>query len=122
MMSLRAVARSAPRTLTRLSSAAIRQTRVAQPNSLLRASWVPLRATQLSASFSTTPLRQAADNEVDQELLAKLDSELQFENQMKENEQLPASVKDFLDNSPFELKDEPGKQDVYLVRKFGDET
>jgi len=122
MMSLRAVARSAPRTLTRLSSTAIRQTRVAQPSSLLRTSWAPLRTTQLSASFSTTPLRQAADNEVDQELLAKLESELQFEDEMKANEQLPASIKDFLDNSPFELKDEPGKQDVYLVRKLGDET
>lgn len=41
---------------------------------------------------------------------------------MKENEQLPASVKDFLENSPFELKDIPGKEDVRLTRKFGNET
>lgn len=59
---------------------------------------------------------------MDEELSVKLESELQFENEMKEDEQLPASVKDFLENSPFELKDEPGKEDVSLVRKFGNET
>lgn len=52
----------------------------------------------------------------------KLESEIQFEGEMKENEQLPASVKDFLENSPFELQDTPGKEDVSLVRKFGNET
>jgi complement component 1 Q subcomponent-binding protein len=88
----------------------------------LRTAWAPLRTSQLTASFSSTPLRQAPDNEADQELLAKLESELQFESEMKESEQLPASIKDFLDNSPYELKDEPGKEDVYLVRKFGNET
>ncbi|KAI8626156.1 mitochondrial glycoprotein [Xylariaceae sp. FL1651] len=122
MMSLRAFARSAPRTLTRLSSTAIRQTRVAQPSSLLRTTWAPLRTPQLAATFSSTPLKQAPTNEADEELLAKLESELQFESEMKENEQLPTSIKDFLENSPFELKDEPGKEDVYLTRKFGNET
>ncbi|KAI0453466.1 mitochondrial glycoprotein [Xylaria acuta] len=122
MMSLRAVARSAPRTLTRLSSTAVRQTRVAQPSSLLRTAWAPLCAPRLAATFSSTSRRQAADNEAEQELLAKLESELQFESEMKGNEQLPASIKDFMENSPYELKDEPGKEDVYLVRKFGDET
>ncbi|KAI0189116.1 mitochondrial glycoprotein [Xylaria flabelliformis] len=122
MMSLRAVARSAPRTLTRLSSTAARQARVAQPSSLLRTAWAPLRTPQLAATFSSTSWRQAPENEVDQELLAKLESELQFESQMKESEVIPASVKDFMENSPYELKDEPGKEDVYLVRKFGNET
>ncbi|KAI8949181.1 mitochondrial glycoprotein [Xylaria longipes] len=122
MMSLRAVSRSAPRTLTRLSSTAVRQTRVAQPSSLLRTAWAPLRTPQLAATFSSTSWRQAPGNEVDQELLAKLESEMQFESEMKENEQLPASIKDFIENSPYELTDEPGKEDVYLVRKFGDET
>ncbi|KAI1325554.1 mitochondrial glycoprotein [Xylariaceae sp. FL0255] len=126
MMSLRTIARAAPRSMSRLSSTAMRQTtRISQPSSLLRTSWAtstsPLRTSQL-ATFSSTPFRRAAESETDQELLAKLDSELQFENEMKDKEQLPASVKDFLDNSPFELKDEPGKQDVYLTRKMGNET
>ncbi|KAI0544164.1 mitochondrial glycoprotein [Xylaria curta] len=122
MMSFRAVARSMPRTLTRLSSAAVRQTRVAQPSSLLRTARAPLRTPQLAATFSSTSWRQAPENEADQELLAKLESELQFESEMKQSEQLPASIKDFIENSPYELKDEPGKEDVYLVRKFGNET
>ncbi|KAF2963696.1 hypothetical protein GQX73_g9874 [Xylaria multiplex] len=122
MMSLRAVARSTPRTLSRMSSTATRQIRVAQPSSLLRTAWAPLRTPQLAATFSSTSLRQAPKNEADQELFAKLESELQFENEMKEHEQLPSSIKDFIDNSPYELKDEPGQEDVYLVRKMGDET
>lgn len=122
MMSLRAVARSAPRTLSRLSSTALRQSTVARPSSLLKSSWAPLRSTQVTSAFSTTPLRRAPAVEVDEELSVKLESELQFEGEMKENEQLPASVKDFLENSPFELKDIPGKEDVRLTRKFGNET
>ncbi|KAI1149690.1 mitochondrial glycoprotein [Nemania diffusa] len=120
MMSLRAVARSAPRTLTRMSSTAIRNTRVAQPSSLLRTAWAPMRTPQLAATFSSTSRRQDSQNEGDKELVAKLDSELQFEQELKQ--QLPASVKDFLDNTSYELKDEPGKEEVYLVRKMGDET
>lgn len=65
---------------------------------------------------------RSSENETDQELLEKIESELQFENEAKEADKQPASIKDFLENTSFELKDEPGKQDVYLVRKFGDET
>lgn len=131
MMSLRAAARSAPRTLTRLSSTAARSTTASASASVLSVarplarSWAPLRSTtgqQLGAAFSTTPLRGKPAGQVDEELSVKLESELQFESEMKENEQQPASVKDFLANSPFELKDVPGKEDVYLVRKFGNET
>lgn len=121
-MSLRAAARSAPRALTRLSSTAIRQSRAAQPSSLLKSSWAPLRSTQFASAFSTSQFRQAPAAEVDEELSVKLESEIEFEGQMKENEQLPASVKDFLENSPFELQDTPGKEDVTLTRKFGNET
>ncbi|KAI1108031.1 mitochondrial glycoprotein [Nemania sp. NC0429] len=120
MMSLRAVARSAPRTLTRMSSAAVRNTtRAAQPSSLLRTA-VP--APRLAAAFSSTSWRRSQKSEVDKELLAKLESELQFENDMKETAELPSSVKDFLENTAYEIKDETGKEDVYLHRKFGDET
>jgi complement component 1 Q subcomponent-binding protein len=58
---------------------------------------------------------------VDEELSAKLASEIEFENDVKENEPLPASIKDFLDNSPFQLEDIPGREDVTLTRTFGDE-
>ncbi|KAI1762293.1 mitochondrial glycoprotein [Hypoxylon sp. FL1150] len=124
MMSLRAAARSAPRTLSRLSSTTLRQSRVAQPSSLLKSSWAPLRSAQPAAAFfSTSQLRRApAAAEADEQLSAKLESEISFEDQMKENEQLPASVKDFLENSPFELQDTPGQEEVTLKRKFGNET
>jgi complement component 1 Q subcomponent-binding protein len=58
---------------------------------------------------------------VDEELSVKLASEIEFENDVKENEPLPASVKDFLDNSQFKLEDTPGKEDVILTRTYGDE-
>ncbi|KAI1088608.1 mitochondrial glycoprotein [Rostrohypoxylon terebratum] len=121
MLSLRAVARSAPRTLNRLSATALRQSRVARPSSLVKSSWAPLRSSQFASAFSTSQFRQAA-SDVDEELSVKLDSEIQFEGSMKEVDQMPASVKDFLENSPFELKDEPGKEDIILTRKFGNET
>ncbi|KAI1442877.1 mitochondrial glycoprotein [Annulohypoxylon stygium] len=121
MLSLRAVARSAPRTLNRLGATALRQSRVARPSALVKSSWAPLRSSQFASAFSTSQFRQAA-SEVDEELSVKLDSEIQFEGSMKEVDQLPASVKDFLENSPFELKDEPGKEDIVLTRKFGNEN
>lgn len=40
---------------------------------------------------------------------------------MKENEPQPASVKDFLDNSPFEIQDTPGVQNVVLTRTYNNE-
>ncbi|KAH8668902.1 mitochondrial glycoprotein [Xylariales sp. PMI_506] len=122
MMSMRAIARSAPRTLSRFSSAAIRRSAVARPSTLRTTSWAPLRSSQFTSAFSTTPLRRAPAGEVDEELSQKLESELQYENELKESDQAPSSIKDFLENSPFELIDTPGKEDVILKRKFGNET
>jgi len=124
-MSLRTLARTAPRATARLSSSAMRlPTAASRTASLLRtpAAAAPLRTTQHTAAFSTTPLRWAPAGEVDEELSAKLDSELQFEGELKEAEQTPASVKDFLDNSPFKIQDTPGNEDVVLKREFGNET
>ena len=58
---------------------------------------------------------------MDQELSAKFESELQLEKEMRDTGELPANVKDFLDNSPFELHDTPGQEEVVLTRSFGDE-
>ena len=41
---------------------------------------------------------------VDQELSAKLESELQMEKDMRDPEELPESIKDYLDNGPFEVR------------------
>ncbi len=121
MLSIRTFARSAPRTLSRMagSAAILRQAAVARPAGtyMLRAANTR-NNTAAAASFSTTSARRA---ESDDELSTKLESEIQIEEEMEAAEQQPASIKDFLDNSPFELVDTPGQEVVKLVRKYGEE-
>ncbi|KAF5677967.1 mitochondrial acidic matrix protein [Fusarium heterosporum] len=114
MFSARNIARSAPRVVARLSGAALRQT--ARPSAFVKASSA-LRPAQ--SAFSTTVFRKAA--EADGELLAKLESEIKIEEDMKASEQDPASIKDFLNNSAFELIDTPGQEVVKLTRTYGEE-
>ncbi|CAD6569372.1 MAG: hypothetical protein ASARMPREDX12_002396 [Alectoria sarmentosa] len=59
---------------------------------------------------------------VDQELSAKIESELQLEREMRDSAKLPSSLQDYLDSSSFELYDTPGQEEVVLTRKFGDES
>ena len=40
---------------------------------------------------------------MDQELSAKIESELQLEREMRDSEQLPSSLQDYLDSSSFEV-------------------
>lgn len=40
---------------------------------------------------------------VDQELSAKIESELHMEKDIRDSEQYPGNVQDYLDNSPFEV-------------------
>ena len=123
MLSVRTFARSAPRTASRLAASSLRQS-VARPSTLYYRSAALAANGSLrtsAASFATTATRRAAESETDEELSAKLESEIQVEAEMKSDEQQPASVKDFLANSPFELIDTPGQEVVKLVRNFGDE-
>lgn len=119
MLSIRTFARSAPRTLSRMagSAAILRQAAVARPAGAYMLCAANSRK-NTAAPFSTTTARRA---ESDDELSAKLESEIQIEEEMTSAEQQPASVKDFLDNSPFELVDTPGQEVVKLVRKYGEE-
>lgn len=118
MFSLRSFARSAPRTVSRLSAAAISQSTSRSP--LLQAAWKPT-STQAVATFTSSALRRAKAAEGDEELILKLDSELQMEKEMKLQEGVPTSVKDYLENGPFEVIDTPGQEEVVLTRTFGDE-
>lgn len=53
----------------------------------------------------TSPSHYKANQRaVDQELSAKIESELQVEKETRDSEQLPASIKDFLDNSDFQVR------------------
>lgn len=62
------------------------------------------------------------EGEVDEELIQKIDSEIQMEQDMRDADEVPTSVKDFLENGPFEIQDTPGQEEVVLTRKFGNET
>ncbi|KAF8857108.1 mitochondrial glycoprotein [Acephala macrosclerotiorum] len=118
MFSIRSFARAAPRTISRLSTSALR-TQSARPASLLHSAWRPAQ-TQCAAAFSTSTIRRS-EGEGDAELVAKLESEIQMEHEMKEDGGIPTSVKDYLENGPFEIIDTPGQEDVVLTRTFGDE-
>jgi len=117
MLSIRSFARSAPRIASRLTSAAIR--RPARQASFLQSVWKPARS-EFTAAFSTSNVRRSTEAEGDEQLVAKLESEIQMEEEMKD-EELPTSVKDYLENGPFEIIDTPGEEDVVLTRQFGDE-
>jgi complement component 1 Q subcomponent-binding protein len=44
---------------------------------------------------------------VNDELVAKLQSEISMEEDMKEDEDLSANIKEYLENSPFEVQPSP---------------
>ncbi|CAN9084074.1 unnamed protein product [Alternaria sp. RS040] len=118
MMSLRNLARSAPRSATRFSTKAVR------PQSSLRQAFQPAAWTapipRLTASFSMSAARRE-DSGTNEELVAKLQSEISMEEGMKEDEDLSHNIKEYLENSPFEIEDKAGNQEVVLTRTFNDE-
>jgi len=61
------------------------------------------------------------DDGASEELVAKLQSEISMEEGMKEDEDLSANIKDYLENSPFEIEDKPGNQEIVLTRTYNDE-
>ncbi|KAF4126064.1 complement component 1 Q subcomponent-binding protein, mitochondrial [Geosmithia morbida] len=121
MLSIRTLARaSAPRAIRMATTSTMRS---ARPSMFASVKPVAAAAAMTSRTFSVTARRWAAENktESDEELSAKLESEIQIEEDMKTSEQEPASVRDFLANTPFELIDTPGKEVVKLVRQYNDE-
>ena len=58
---------------------------------------------------------------MDQELSAKIESELQMEKEMRDTEELPPNIKEFLEDETWELKDVAGEEEVTMSRTFGDE-
>ncbi|KAM3070029.1 Mitochondrial acidic protein mam33 [Clarireedia jacksonii] len=64
---------------------------------------------------------KSAAPESDAELVEKIANEIEMEEEMKAENEVPTSVKDYLDNCPFEIIDTPGQEEVVLTRTFGDE-
>ncbi|KAB2102485.1 hypothetical protein AG0111_0g9059 [Alternaria gaisen] len=118
MMSLRNLARSAPRSAARFSTKAVR------PQSSLRQAFQPAAwaapIPRLTASFSMSAAKRE-DSGTNEELVAKLQSEISMEEGMKEDEDLSHNIKEYLENSPFEIEDKAGNQEVVLTRTFNDE-
>ncbi|KAM0475832.1 hypothetical protein ACHAPX_006709 [Trichoderma viride] len=122
MLFVRNLARAAPRTLSRTAGASLRSSAIARPSAFIKSPAIKALLPTRAAAFSTTVRRSQEDDvDVDVALSAKLDSEIQIEEDIKVNEQQPASIKDFLDNSPFELIDTPGQEVVKLTRSFNEE-
>ncbi|KAI9820855.1 MAG: hypothetical protein M1832_003488 [Thelocarpon impressellum] len=122
MLSIRAITRSIPRAVSRCSAPAVRRVSPAlRQTSLLQSSWTRASTPRLAAAFSTSRIRPEKQGEVDEELVAKFESELQMEKEMRDSDDVPVNVKDYLDNGPFEIEDVPGKEEVVLTRQFGDE-
>ncbi|KAI1003146.1 hypothetical protein K3495_g5057 [Podosphaera aphanis] len=72
------------------------------------------------APFSTSLAARAKASGRDNELANKLGSELKMEQDMDENLE-PTCIKDYINNSPFEVIDVPGHEEVILKRTYGQE-
>src|SRR4051794_31041214 len=115
MLSVRALARSAPRAaLPRLTSSSntILGRRAASqicasartPSYRLQPSFASsnssilsrLAPTQVARTFTSSAARRAG--ETDDELIAKVESELAYEDGVKDDLPMPTSIRDFLDN------------------------
>lgn len=116
MYSLRAFARVAPRASSRIASYTSRS--AVRPTFQTAIRTTAPRA--ITAAFSTS--RPTFDASA-QELAAKLTSELQLESENAETSQTASdsNVKNFLDQSDWQLHDVEGEQIVKLSRKYEDE-
>lgn len=119
----------AARSFSRLAIRATPVCRIAGRSMVTKATTAPrLTNPQTTVSFFKKPtsfLRfysaAIGRGEVDEELIAKLDSEIGLQEEIKDSDLMPESVETFLDETPFEVIDKPGSEEVELVRRFGDE-
>jgi complement component 1 Q subcomponent-binding protein, mitochondrial len=89
-------ARLSTSTSTRTFTSKLQSFRQVTP---LRLAITPVRFT---AAFNSSA-RQLARSEVDEELVRKLQDELDLEKEMKDYDDYPVSVKDYLETGPFEV-------------------
>jgi len=117
MLSLRNIARSAPRA-ARFTKAIRPQASLFRQTAAFQPAWSQA-APKLTASFHMSAVRREQGS--NEELVAKIQSEISMEEDMKEDDDLSANIKEYLENSPFEIEDKAGNQEVILSRTFGDE-
>jgi hypothetical protein len=126
MLGLRNLARSAPRSAARLSTKAVRpQSSVFRNTAAFQPAWTA-SVPRLTAAFHVSARKQQSGHGksdraiatasapayglggansmiVSDELVAKLQSEISMEEDMKEDDDLSANIKEYLENSPFEV-------------------
>ncbi|KAI9925662.1 hypothetical protein ASPWEDRAFT_41787 [Aspergillus wentii DTO 134E9] len=126
MLSLRTLARSVPRTVSRSfatssRSAVLRPVSTVPRPSLLQSSLKPATRSPYAAFSTSSVFRQSAEGDV--ELVAKLEDEVKHE-KASGLEDLESSVQNIqyvLQNNSWEVKDVPGEQEIVLTKKFGNE-
>ncbi|PTU17481.1 hypothetical protein P175DRAFT_0504770 [Aspergillus ochraceoroseus IBT 24754] len=124
MFSVRALARSVPRTLSRslaISSRSALLRPVPAPKNVLLQTSLKQALQPSCAAFSTCKAVKQAEGDI--ELVAKLEDELKHE-KASGLEDLDSSVQNIqyvLQNNSWEVKDVPGEQEVVLTKKFGGE-
>ncbi|KAF4305811.1 Mitochondrial glycoprotein [Botryosphaeria dothidea] len=116
MLSFRSIARSAPRSFARLSTKAARPA-LFKP-ATVQAAWRTASAPRLASAFHTSIPRY----EVQDALVVKLENELNLEDDVGEPESYSENIKDYLENSPYEVKDVAGQEEVVLTRKYNNEN
>ncbi|RKF83799.1 Mitochondrial acidic protein mam33 [Golovinomyces cichoracearum] len=115
MLSIRTFSRIVPRSLSRISN----PSQIAPKQVLQQSIWKNIRVP--AATFSTSLSRDSKDNNGDNELIRKFESELEVEKSLQSDIVQPTTIKDFMENSPFRVIDEPGKEEVVLTRTYGKE-
>ncbi|KAL9124596.1 MAG: hypothetical protein Q9217_006088 [Psora testacea] len=121
-MSFRSFSRALPRSVPRFASSCAPRCISSIPRTSLLQQSLKIASIPRYAAFSTSRVAHEKEGQVDQELSAKIQSELDMERDTRDSEKLPASISDYLDSSSFELHDTPGHEEVVLTRKFGDEN
>ncbi|EAU38328.1 hypothetical protein ATEG_01571 [Aspergillus terreus NIH2624] len=122
MLSLRTLARSVPRTVSRSLAVSSRSAVLRPVSSVPKFSFNQITK-PACAAFSTSSIFRQAAAEGDIELVAKLEDELKHE-KASGLEDLDSSVQNIqyvLQNNSWEVKDVPGEQEVVLTKKFGNE-
>ncbi|KAI5297174.1 hypothetical protein KEM56_005028 [Ascosphaera pollenicola] len=122
MFSLRSFSRAVPRSLPKsIVAAPSRSMRYAKP-AFTQPLWTNRALPVSRAAFSTSSSQWEKTGQVDAELAAKFEEELGFE-VSPENSQAEVNefITSYLKDSPFELKDIEGEDEVVMTRKFGNE-
>ncbi|KAL4810111.1 mitochondrial glycoprotein [Aspergillus unguis] len=125
MLSIRAAARTVPRTFSRSIASSSRSSLFRPVSNLPKTSFIQPSLKQAIrpsyATFSTSRTFKQAEG--DAELSAKLEDELKHE-KSSGLEDLDSSVQNIqyvLQNNSWEVKDVPGEQEVVLTKKFDNE-